>query len=86
MTGRALSQAAGISLERALTFLRQQRSGTPTQDRARQRQQKLERVCARLEAQGVRVTSPLLAKEAKVMKQTAIDFLTARRRASHATL
>lgn len=85
VTGRALSQAADISLERALTFLRQHRSGTPAQDRARQRQQKLERVCARLEAQGVRVTSPLLAKEAGVAKPTAIDFLTARRRTSHTT-
>lgn len=86
VTGRALSKAAGISLERALTFLRLHRTGTPTEDRARQRQQKLERVCARLEAQGVRVMSPLLAQEAGVAKQTAIDFLTARRRTNHVTV
>jgi RNA polymerase sigma factor (sigma-70 family) len=86
VTGRALSQAAGISLERALTFLRQHRNGTPAEDRARQRQQKLERVCTRLEAQGVRVTSPRLSKEAGVAKQTAIDFLAARRSVSHATV
>lgn len=86
VTGRALSQAAGISQEPALTFLRLHRNGTPAEDRARQRQQKLERVCARLEAQGVRLTSPLLAKEAGVAKQTAIDFLTARRSVSHATV
>jgi RNA polymerase sigma factor (sigma-70 family) len=85
VTGRSLASAAGTSVERAWTFLRRHRSGTPTQDRARQRQQKLERVCARLEAQGVRVTSPLLAKEAGVAKQSAIDFLTARRRTNHAT-
>jgi DNA-directed RNA polymerase specialized sigma subunit len=52
--------------------------------RARQRQQHLEEACTRLEAQGVRVTSPLLAKEARVMKQTAIDFLKAQRSTSHA--
>ena len=40
--------------------------------------------CSDLEAQGVRVTSPLLAKEAGVMKKTAIDFLKARKEASHA--
>lgn len=84
VTGRVLSKAAGISYERALTFLRHYRSGTPVEDRARQRQQKLERVCARLEAQEVRVTSPLLAKEAGVAKQTAIDFLAARRSTTHA--
>jgi RNA polymerase sigma factor (sigma-70 family) len=86
VTGRALAKAADISLERALTFLRLHRTGTPTEDRARQRQQKLERVCARLEAQEVRITSPLLAQEAGVAKQTAIDFLTARRRTHHATV
>ncbi len=85
VTGRALAKAVGISLDHALMFLRLHRTGTPKEDRARQRQQKLERVYRRLEAQGVRVTSPMLAKEAKVMKQTAIDFLTARRRMSHAT-
>ena len=79
VTGRSLADAAGTSVERAWTFLRRHRSGTPTEARARQRQQKLERVCARLEARGVRVTSPVLAKEAGVAKQTAIDFLAARR-------
>ncbi len=86
ITGRSLASAANTSVERAWTYLRRHRTGTPTQDRAHQRQQKLERVCARLEVQGVRVTSPLLAKEAGVAKQTAIDFLTAHRRTSHATL
>ena len=86
VTGRSLADAAGTSVERAWTFLRRHRSGTPTAARARQRQQKLERVCARLEAQGMRVTSPLLAKEAGVGKKFAIDFLTARRRTNHATV
>jgi RNA polymerase sigma factor (sigma-70 family) len=85
VTGRSLAEAAGTSVERAWTFLRQHRSGTPTQARARQRQQKLERVCARLEAQGVHVTSPVLAKEAGVAKMAAIDFLKARRSMNHAT-
>ena len=62
VTGRSLAHAAGTSVERAWTFLRRHRCGTPVEARARQRQQKLERVCARLEARGVRVTSPLLAK------------------------
>lgn len=84
VTGRSLARAAGTSVERAWTFLRRHRSGTPTEARARQRQQKLERVRARLEAQGVRVTSPLLAKEAGVAKKTAIDFLKARRSRSDA--
>ncbi len=85
VTGRSLADAADTSVERAWTFLRRHRSETPTEARARQRQQKLERVCARLEAQGVHVTSPLLAKEAGVAKQSAIDFLTARRSMNHAT-
>jgi hypothetical protein len=85
VTGRSLADAAGKSVERAWTFLRRHRSGTPAQARARQRQQKLERACARLEARGVRVTSPLLAREAGVAKRTAIDFLTARRSANHVT-
>jgi RNA polymerase sigma factor (sigma-70 family) len=86
VTGRSLASAAGTSIVRAWTFLRRHRAGTPTEARAHQRQQKLERVCARLEAQGVRVTSPLLAREAGVAKQTAIDFLTTRRSKSHATV
>jgi Sigma-70, region 4 len=85
VTGRSLADGAETSVERAWTFLRRHRSGTPTQARARQRQQKLERVCARLEAQGVHVTSPVLAKEAGVAKKTAIDFLKARRSVNHAT-
>jgi RNA polymerase sigma factor (sigma-70 family) len=85
VTGRSLADAADTSVERAWTFLRRHRSETPTEARARQRQQKLERVYARLEAQGVHVTSPLLAKEAGVAKQSAIDFLTARRSMNHAT-
>jgi hypothetical protein len=68
----------------SLMFLRLHRSETPKEARARQRQQKLEEVCTRLEAQGVRVTSPRLSKEAGVAKKTAIDFLTARRSTSHA--
>jgi RNA polymerase sigma factor (sigma-70 family) len=84
VTGRLLAQAVGTSVGRALMFLRLHRTETPKEARARQRQQKLEEVWTRLEGQGVRVTSPLLAKEAGVMKQTAIDFLTARRSKSHA--
>ncbi len=84
VTGRSLADTAGTSVERAWTFLRRHRSGSPTEARARQRQQKLERACARLEAQEVRLTSPLLAKEAGVAKQSAIDFLTTRRSVSHA--
>jgi RNA polymerase sigma factor (sigma-70 family) len=84
VTGRLLAQAAWVSVGRALMFLRLHRTETPKEARARQRQQKLEEVCTRLEGQGVRVTSPLLAKEAEVMKKTAIDFLKARRSKSHA--
>jgi RNA polymerase sigma factor (sigma-70 family) len=86
VTGRSLADAAATSVERAWTFLRQHRAGTPTEARARQRQQKLELVCTRLEAQGMRLTSPLLAQEAGVAKQSAIDFLTARRSTNHATV
>jgi hypothetical protein len=85
VTGRSLADAAGTSVERAWTFLRLHRAESPTAARARQRQQKLERVCARLEARGVRVTSPLLAREAGVAKRTAIDFLTRRRSVKHVT-
>jgi hypothetical protein len=84
VTGRSLAKAVGTSVGRALMFLRLHRTETPKEARARQRQQKLEEVWTRLEAQGVRITSPLLAKEAGVMKQTAIDFLKARRSNSHA--
>jgi len=84
VTGRLLAQATGTSEGRALMFLRLHRTETPKEARARQRQQKLEEVYTRLEVQGTRVTSPLLAKEAGVMKQTAIDFLKARRSTSHA--
>jgi RNA polymerase sigma factor (sigma-70 family) len=84
VTGRLLAQATGVGMGRALMFLRQHRSGTPKEARARQRQQKLEEVCTRLEAQGIEVMSPLLAKEAGVMKKTAIDFPKARRSESHA--
>jgi len=85
VTGRALATAANISVDHALMFLRLHRTGTPKEDRARQRQQKLEEVYRRLQAQGVRITSPLLAKEDRVMKQTAIDFLNTHRSTSHAT-
>ncbi len=84
VTGRSLAKAAGTSVGHALMFLRLHRAEAPKEARARQRQQKLEEVCTRLEAQGVRVTSPLLAKEAGVAKKTAIDFLKARRSTSHA--
>jgi RNA polymerase sigma factor (sigma-70 family) len=84
VSGRLLAQAAGVSQSSAHRFLRAHRTETPKEARARQRQQKLEEVWTRLEAQGVRVTSPLLAKEAGVMKQTATDFLKARRSTSHA--
>ena len=84
VTGRSLAKAAGTSAGHALMFLRLHRAETPKEDRARQRQQKLEAVCTRLEAQGVRVSSPRLSREAGVMKKTAIDFLEARRSTSHA--
>ena len=84
-TGRLLAKEAGTSVGRALMFLRLHRTQTPKEARARQRQQHLAEVCARLEAQGGRVTSPRLSKEAAVMKRTAIDFLKARKEASHAT-
>ena len=84
ITGRSLAKEAGTSVGRALMFLRLHRTETPKEARALQRQQKLEKVWTRLEVQGVRITSPLLAKEAGVMKQTAIDFLKARRSNSHA--
>ena len=84
VTGRSLAKEAGMSVGRALMFLRLHRTETPKEAGARQRERKLEEVCTRLEAQGVRVTSPLLAKEAGVMKKTAIDFLKAQRSTSHA--
>jgi len=84
ITGRSLAKEAGTSVGRALMFLRLHRTETPKEARARQRQQHLEEACTRLEARGRRVTSPLLAKEARVMKQTAIDFLKAQRSKSHA--
>jgi len=84
ITGRSLAKEAGTSVGRALMFLRLHRTETPKEARARQRERKLEEVSTRLEAQGVRVTSPRLAKEAGVMKKTAIDFLKARRSTSHA--
>jgi len=84
VTGRLLAEEAGTSVGHALMFLRLHRTETPKAARARQRQQKLEEVCARLEAQGALVMSPRLAKEAGVAKQAAIDFLTARRSKSHA--
>jgi len=84
ITGRSLAKEAGTSVGRALMFLRLHRTETAKEARARQRQQHLEEACTRLEARGRRVTSPLLAKEARVMKQTAIDFLKAQRSTSHA--
>ncbi len=84
ITGRSLAKEAGTSVGRALMFLRLHRTETPKEARARQRERKLEEVSTRLEARGRRITSPLLAKEAGVMKKTAIDFLKARRSTSHA--
>ena len=84
VSGRLLAQVAGVSQRSAYTYLHAHRTETPKEARARQRQQKLEEVWRRLEAQGVRVTSPLLAQEAGVMKQTALTFLKARRSRSHA--
>jgi RNA polymerase sigma factor (sigma-70 family) len=75
VTGRLLAQMTGVSVGRALMFLRLHRTETPKEARARQRKRPLEEVCTRLEGQGVRVASPLLAKEAGVMKQTARTFL-----------
>jgi DNA-directed RNA polymerase specialized sigma subunit len=85
VTGRSLASAAGTSVGHALMLLRLHRAETPKAARARQRQQKMEAVCTRLEARGVAVMSPRLSKEAGVAKQTAIDFLKARRSTSHAT-
>src|SRR5260221_1658962 len=84
ITGRSLAKEAGTTVGRALMFLRLHRTETPKEARARQRERKLEEVSTRLEARGRRITSPLLAKEAGVMKKTAIDFLKARRSTSHA--
>jgi RNA polymerase sigma factor (sigma-70 family) len=84
ITGRSLAKEAGTSVGRALMFLRLHRTETPKEARARQRERKLEEVSTRLEARGGRVTSPLLAKEAGVMKKTAIDFLKAQRSKSYA--
>jgi RNA polymerase sigma factor (sigma-70 family) len=85
VTGRSLASAAGTSVGHALMFLRLHRAETPKVARARQRQQKMEAICTRLEEQGVPIMSPRLSKEARVAKQTAIDFLKARRSTSHAT-
>ena len=85
VSGRLLAQVAGVSQRSASTFLRAHRTETPKAARARARQQKLEDVWTRLEAQGVRITGCLLAKEAGVMKLTAQHFLRERRNeASHA--
>jgi RNA polymerase sigma factor (sigma-70 family) len=84
VSGRLLAQVAGVSQRSASTFLRLHRTETPKAARARARQQKLEEVWRRLDAQGVRITGCLLAREARVMKQTTTDFLKARRGESHA--
>jgi len=84
VSGRLLAQVAGVSQRSAYTFLRAHHTESPKEARARHRQQKLEEVWRRLQAQGVRVASPRLAQEAGVMKQTALTFLQARRRESHA--
>jgi len=84
VSGRLLAQVAGVSQQSAYTFLRAHQTEPPKEARARARQQKLEKVCTRLEGQGVRVTSPRLAQEAGVMKLTALTFLKARRRERHA--
>jgi len=74
-----LAQAAGTSVDRARLFLRRSRTESPKAVRARQRQYKMEQVCAHLETQGVRVTGQLLAQEAAVARKTAVDFLKAYR-------
>src|SRR5437660_1611985 len=51
----------------------------PPRARARQREARLTQVYTRLQAQRGRVTSSLLAKEAQVKKETAVDFLKARK-------
>src|SRR5260221_1059693 len=84
VTGRSLAKEAGMSVGRALMFLRLHRTETPKEARARQRERKLEEGSTRLEARGRGVTSQLLAKEPGGMKKTAIDFLKARRSTSHA--
>jgi hypothetical protein len=81
---RLLAQVAGVSQRSAYRFLRLHLTETPKVARVCQCQQKLEEVWTRLEGQGVRITSPLLAQEAGVMKQTALTFLKARRSESHA--
>ena len=84
ITGRLLARMTGMSAGHSLMFLRLHCSETPKEARAGQRQQKLEEACTRLEAQGVPLTGARLAREAHVMKQTARDFLKARRESSHA--
>jgi hypothetical protein len=84
VSGRLLAQVAGASQRSAYRFLRAHRTETPKEARACQYQQKLEEVWTRLEGQGVRITGPLLAQEAGVMKQRALTFLKARRSESHA--
>lgn len=85
VTGRLLAQESGVGVGRALLFLRQQRSETPKEARARHRHEQLERAWARLNAQGVAITARSLAKEAGVGKRAMLDFLTAKRReCSHA--
>ena len=86
VTGRSLAKAAKVSVARALLFLRLHSptsihplSETPKHVRARQREARLTQVYTRLQAQRGRVTSSLLAKEAQVKKQTAVDFLKAQK-------
>lgn len=86
VTIRALVQEAGFPRHLVQAFLRLHREESPKETRARQRQARLFEVCARLEAQGVRVTGPRLSKEARVMKGTALAYLRAYRQGgeSHA--
>jgi RNA polymerase sigma factor (sigma-70 family) len=84
VSGRLLAQVAGVSQRSAYTFLRAHRTETPKEARARHRQRQLEEVCTRLEAQGQAYGSALLAREAKVGKQAALDFLNGGGRQSHA--
>lgn len=85
VTGRMLAKATGLGLHLVWPFLRMHREETPKEARARQREKRLEETCARLEAQDRAFGGAILARDAGVMKKTALDFLKARRSKSGAT-
>ena len=75
LTIRALAAEAGLPLYLAQAYLRVHRLESPIESRARERLRRLEETSARLRKQGVRVTAVVLAREAHVMKLTAITLL-----------